>query len=1798
MGIRTTDLQINLSPTLKPVINSGVTPTEKPVISAEANSASVFETQIGQTILRSNLSEILDNLDSFKAKIKHSIEDAKLLTGNFKYSNTYESRLREYSGRQYSNIANRIDNSSSLKTDLFMAALWEQRQQPELKEKLVDAGIKISDLEKYLEQKLSMCIDERWLQGRNDYIKAFLDDKSGVKIVNELLLERNSDKSWLSYSAADHYFISESREVLGPGVHKSFDQTQKVIELLLKHNAVSDKNKYKFLQTLTNSFVEKALYGDFLYNCDSKEYLQQQRNFRDHMIAEVRQNNLNIQGLPVDFIKTLNSENFLSKFIYLKKEDDQLKFSDPGRISEYSLVMLKSQEEHLRPEIREAVNSLISSEDFLNSRAASSYLYAALQLGNDKLINEFIEKLELKHLEKNELAPYHIAWSLLEANLTQENTEKILNFAKSDQIVNNHEHYCNGVTFAEALFRDIVSIKSVAKDVHETKGLEYAQIFFKALDPQKISGAEVASTAAWHDHWNKGSEVKSSLEALVPVLDKSNLSPAAVTDFILQVLKNDYVKVLEEGNLNQIFALNQSIQSLNMTDNFPDFKVEIGEYITHSKPELKVSLEDISSNDGGRVISDNWDFSFLDKVINCFDKESPAVTLLETQRKHAESMKKSLEQMDTEGLKINQAEGLQDTHQNNEVLQVLGEAFLQADRLVPHKYLPALYLMDKTNPEFTQRIEELYNQSNTVRKAGFIARLHELACDEKHYTKIEALETKLIQDCKNSDDLNLMLISLNQETSFTYSTRFIETLNKKIKEDGFIWNINEEQRIDFQEKLRMPQQQSLNQEIKDKLKLVLEAHEHKLNKPSLLDELEASLIRECKDSHDLNTVIQTLNESPDFRYSASFRENLLTKIYRDETFIWNANDSEITKFKKSLPPLFNKLLMDRLPTIEGLKIENLSTCPAKLESQTTENGETTLQMMRGGKQIQIATITKNEEQESYTLKNREAQDEIQVSVLGKWGYQGCDYFTPGDYFSLDKQLFYCNQNKETAQLEFIEVTEENINLLRSLTKNENNLLSLSEALAYSQGELIRDEDNKIIDFGGGLKNGGLLNHSRFHKLHEKVYFEDFEAAVANNDVKTIVNLSNLIDKKGFNLSIDKLNSLVNEFMNNTGINTPKYEVSYAEIQATTREARMYPNEDIKFLDKQLEILKKYPYFDTLSTRLSEGLENLKEVYQAIQEFHNNSSSKISNLDPESRNNALELFGNFLFHMDDANTNYVLPLLELPNLKAEFQERLDERFTAAMLPTKAAYVARMQKVDLLEAKSEHPSSQYLNRETEMLKSCVSSEMLLDLLVELKDNKFIMNSSFQRNLLNRVAEDDFKWNMNESSQRYFLEKLKAGEIIEHPPVLVSYLSGAAENPEMIISQYIDGEQRDIGTIKKNENGFSLTINESASDLAFGINGITKNSDENEIAFQPKDFLRIDKKLYYIAKNNVHDKYELLEVSNKAALMEDLFFSHGEISISQKSLPECMHLAGIIAALNDENGTLIKGIMQGLSPDIDSQGRTIYSFRFPAEVKHDPKIAGLNTQRIFLKRDAEHGLREVNGSLIPTEIDYEPEGNRDDTKRYIREHSAGVPGVAFISYAFTELVRRTDNLYSILGKGENRVHIEPKMPVREVGRLLGMEESYASQVSKNAWRAGIEYSEGGSVTINSSFSQDLSVNDEEFIGILQSSLENPYHKMTAGSRHKTQEEALKDSGKATYEDCTWDEQNVFKKEENGHKIIDHHAVAVSLTENGDFLIHCPHNSLMPVKLSPSEFLDFYDQVNIFKINERRTFMENPLP
>jgi hypothetical protein len=668
-------------------------------------------------------------------------------------------------------------------------------------------------------------------------------------------------------------------------------------------------------------------------------------------------------------------------------------------------------------------------------------------------------------------------------------------------------------------------------------------------------------------------------------------------------------------------------------------------------------------------------------------------------------------------------------------------------------------------------------------------------------------------------------------------------------------------------------------------------------------------------------------------------------------------------------------------------------------------------------------------------------------------------------------------------------------------------------------------------------------------------------------------------------------------MDSATVNPPKYDVSYAEIQATTREGRMYPNKDITFLDKQLEILKKSSHFDSLSIPLTEGLDALKDLYGAIQSFHNNGSSRIIDINTESRNNALKLFGDFLFHMDDANTNYVLPLLELPNLKPEFQERLDKRFTAAMLPTKAAYVSKMQKMDSLAIKPEHASSQYLKRETEMLKSCTSSEMLIDLLTELKDNKFIMNTGFQANLLKRVAEDDFKWNMCESSQRYFLEQLRAGKATEHPPALVSHLSGSTENTEMIISQYINGEQKNIGTIKNNEDRFTLRIDEAASGLAFAVNGIAKGSDENEISFQPKDFLKIDKKLYYVAKNNVNNRYELLEVSNKAALMEDLFFSNGEISISQQSLPECMHLAGIIAALSDENGTLIKGLMQGLFPDIDSQGRTIYSFRFPAEVKHDAKIPGLNTQRIFLKRDNVHGLREEGGSLIATEIDYEPTGDRDDTECYIRTHSAGAPGVAFISYALTELVRITEDLYSILGEGKDRIHMKPIMPVREVGRLLGMEPS-ASQRSANSLLAGMEYPAKGSTTINASFSQDPSVDDEKFIEILRSYLEDPYYKMTAGSRHKTEAEALRDSDKAKYEDCTWDEKFVFKKAENGHKIIDHHAVAVSLAENGNFLITCPHNSLMPVELTAKEFLDFYDHVNIFRINERRTFNENPLP
>ena len=1806
MVIRATDVKINLDPNLKPTKTIDASTPIKPVPTS-VTGASVLETQIGQTIVRTNLNEILDNLDSFTAEIKHSIKDAKLLTEDFKYSNTYENRLREYSGRSYSNIANRIDNSSSLKTDLFMAAIWEQRHQPELKEKLIDAGLKLSDIEKYLEKKLTMCIDEQWLQGRADYLKAFLDDKSGAKAVNELLVEKHSNDTWLFHSASDHYFISESREVLGCEVHKSFDQTKDVIELLLNHDAISKKNQQKLSQTLCKTFIEKALSGNMLRICHSKKYLQKQRSFRDHMITEVAQNSLSIQGLPINFIKTLNSEDFLSKFIYLKKEDGQLKFSDPDRISEYSLVMLKSQEKHLDPDIREAVNSLIGSEDFLNSRAASSYLYAALQLGNDKLVNEFIEKLELKHLEKNELAPYHIAWSLLEANLTQENTEKILSFAKSDQLVNNHKYYCNGITFAEGLFKNIISIDCVDQDTHETKGAEYAKIFFEALDPQKISAADVASTAAWQNHWNKDSEVKSSLEALITSLNQCNLDTEAISNFILQVLEKDYTEVLKCGNLNQIFALNQSIQSLNMSENFPDLKKEMEACITHSKPELKVSLEDIQSTHNGRIISGNWNFSFLDKVIDCFDKASPAVTLLKTQREHAELMKSSLEKIDSKGLKINQAEGLQDTQKNNEALKVLGEAFIQADTLVPHKYLPALYLMEGTDPKFTQKIEDLYDKSNVVRKAGFIAKLHKLSSNnEKDNIKIENLETKLIQDCKNSDHLNLVLISLNQEADFSYSPQFIKTLHEKINQTDFIWNISDDQQKNFKQELITG---SIPDSIKTKLDLIIQAHELGLN--NLVNKLEASLINECTNAHDLNKVLLTLNGNKDFKYSAAFRENLLAKIYRDENFRWNTKSHQIQQFRESLPPLFNKLLMDTLPTIEGLKIENLNTCPTALELRAEDDGTITLHMLKNGKQIEVAKIIKNEEKESYTIKNEKSQDEIHISVLGKLGYQGCDYFIPGDYLSLNNQLFYCNQNKETTQLEFVEVTAQNINPLRSLTKNENNLLSLSEALGYYRGELIRDDNNKITASGGklgfqelyieGLANMSederRLNHSRFHKLHEKVYFEDIEAAITNNDLKTVVNLTSLIDRKQFNLSIDKLSSLVNGFMDSAKVNPPKYDVSYAEIQATTREGRMYPNEDITFLDKQLETLKKYPYFDVLSTRLSEGLENLKEVYQAIQESHNNGSSRIIDINTESRNNALELFGDFLFHMDDANTNYVLPLLELPNLKPEFQERLDKRFTAAMLPTKAAYVSQMQRMDSQIVKPEHSSSQYLRRETEMLKSCTSSEMLVDLLTELKDSKFTMDTGFQANLLKRVTEDDFKWNMCESSQKYFLEQLRAGEVTEHPPALISHLSGSATNPEMIISQYIDGEQKSIGTIKKNEDGFTLRINEAASDLAFAVNGIAKGSDENEISFQPKDFLRIDKKLYYVAKNNVNDRHELLEVSNKAALMEDLFFSNGEISVSQKSSPECMHLAGIIAALSDENGTLIKGLMQGLSPDIDSQGRTIYSFRFPVEVQYDAKIAGLNTQRIFLKRDNEHGLRESQGYLVPTEIDYEPKGDRDDINRYIRTHSAGAPGVAIISYAITELVRRTDNLYSVLGKGENRVHIEPKMPIKEVGRLLGMESS-GSQVSKNAWRAGIEYQEGDLVTINSSFSQDSSVDDQEFIKILRSYLKDPYHKMTAGSRHKTEAEALRDSGKTSLQDCTWEETNVFKKEENGHRILNRHAVAVSLAENGIFLIHCPHNSLMPVELSPSEFLNFYDQVHIFRINERRIFMENPLP
>jgi hypothetical protein len=1125
MGMKLTDLQINLAPKLEPIKTNDATSIQQPVPTLVNGASAQLKTQIGQTILRTNLNEVLDKFESFKAEIQDSIKDVKLLTEDFKYSGSYENNLRKYSDRSYSNIANRSNNSSSLKTDLFMAAIWEQRHQPELQEKLIDADLKLSDIEKYLDTKLAVCIEEQWLQGKADYIKAFLDDKSGAKVLNELLLERHSNDQWLFRNISGHYFISESREVLGHEVHKSFDQAKDVIELLLNHGAISRKNQQKLSQTLCETFIEIALSGDLLHNSRSKENFQEQRSFRDHMIAEVTQNSLGIQGLAINFIKTLNSEDFLLYFINLKKEDGQLKFSDPDRISEYSLAMLKSQEKHLSRDIQEAVNSLISSEDFLNSRAASSYLDATLRLGDNNLINEFIEKLELKHLGKNELAPYHIAWSLLEANLTQENTEKILSFAKSDQLVNNHKYHFNGTTFAEGLFKNIISIDCVDQDTHKTKGAEYAKIFFEALDPQKISAADVASTVDLH---NLNSQVKSSLEALIPSLNQCNLGTEAVSNFILQVLEKDYTEILSHGNFNQIFALNQSIQSLNMSENFPDFKKEMEAYITDSKPELKISLEDIQSTHSGRIISDNWDFSFLDKAINCFHKASPAVKLLKTQREHAELMKNSLEEVDRKGLKINQIEGLQDTYKNNEALQVLGEAFIQADTLMPHKYLPALYLMEGTNPKFTEKIEDLYNQFNIVRKAGFIAKLHKLSSnDEKDNIKIENLETKLIQDCKNSDHLNLLLISLNQEDDFSYSPKFIKTLHEKINQADFIWNISEEQQKNFKQELITG---SIPDAIKTKLDLVIQAHERGLDNKELVNK-EASLINECTNAHDLNTVILTLNENKDFKYSAAFRENLLAKIYKDENFTWNAENHQIQQFRKSLPPLFNKLLMDTLPTIEGPKIEgpkieNLNTCPAALELRAEDDGTSTLHMLKNGKQVKVATIVKNEEKESYTIINKEAQDKVHILVLGKSArYQRCDDFVLGDYLEVENQLFYYNQDKETTQLEFIEVTAQNINLLKSLTKDEDNLLSLSEALGYYRGELIRDDNNKITASGGKLgfqepyilgwantsEDERRLNHSRFHKLYEKVYFEDLETAIKNKDLKTVVSLTSLID---------------------------------------------------------------------------------------------------------------------------------------------------------------------------------------------------------------------------------------------------------------------------------------------------------------------------------------------------------------------------------------------------------------------------------------------------------------------------------------------------------------------------------------------------------------------------------------------------------------------------------------------------------------------------------------------------------------
>ena len=99
-----------------------------------------LNSQIGLTRTKQRMLDVVSMVETYAKDMKSTILDTKYLTEGFKYGNSYFDRMRDIvtkkkaNGNANLNIAQRIDKSSSLNTDLFMAELYQFKDSPEVKE--------------------------------------------------------------------------------------------------------------------------------------------------------------------------------------------------------------------------------------------------------------------------------------------------------------------------------------------------------------------------------------------------------------------------------------------------------------------------------------------------------------------------------------------------------------------------------------------------------------------------------------------------------------------------------------------------------------------------------------------------------------------------------------------------------------------------------------------------------------------------------------------------------------------------------------------------------------------------------------------------------------------------------------------------------------------------------------------------------------------------------------------------------------------------------------------------------------------------------------------------------------------------------------------------------------------------------------------------------------------------------------------------------------------------------------------------------------------------------------------------------------------------------------------------------------------------------------------------------------------------------------------------------------------------------------------------------------------------------